>query len=400
MTKKIDVEGAAESYLTAEEASEILGVTRATLYSYVSRHGIRSKLVAGSKQRLYWKDDILIAKRPRGRPRGSKMESLHASAISLISETHLYYRGRDAIELAQTATFEEVASLLWDGSPEDLFTPRLPEFPAVATRIGAMMEDASGSERAIAMLPLIETANPRAFDLSPAGLTASGADVIRSVAAIILRTHRPSAAPLHEQIGQHFKLTLEWQDLVRRLLVLSADLGFEPTAVAVRSVASVGVSPYRSVLAGLLLLGARRTQLGRMEGVSGLLDEIIEHDPEEAIVRRLREGSSVPGFGGVYASGDPRAFALLDALARIDSHQPHYQKLERAIRIVHDALGVHPSFALIGHYAGRWIGHDRRDSLVALGRCAGWVAHAKEQYQTRESGRPMSIYVGSLPHPS
>lgn len=395
---KIVQPNAAQGYITAEEAASILGVARATLYVYVSRHGLRSVPVAGSKQRLYWKDDILQVRRPRGRPRTASAEPVPESAISLISGSRLYYRGHDVVELSESATFEEVAALLWNGDAAQLFTDRLPEVPEVAVRIGELMAQATGTERAMAMLPLIEAANPRAFDLSSLGMMQSGVDVLRSVTAILLGTSRPAAAPLHDQIGERYSLNAEWRDLLRRLLVLSADLGFEPTAVAVRGVASVGISPYRSVLAGLMLLGARQTRLGRIEGMAGLIDEILEGDPEQAVVRRLREGNKVPGFGGgVFPAGDPRALALMEALARITDLGSNMAKLQRATDVVRDALGVHPSFTMVTHYIGRCIGHDSRESLIGLGRCAGWIAHAREQYQAKESQRPSSIYVGELP---
>ncbi|WP_171009319.1 citrate/2-methylcitrate synthase [Sphingomonas sp. 2SG] len=397
MTEIVNAELSNATYLSAEEAAAALGVTRATLYAYVSRHGIRSCAVAGSKQRLYWKEDILLAKRPRGRPRVQEAEPPRESSISLISDGRLYYRGQDAVALSATATLEEAACLLWD-APRDIFNQRPPELPKVAVQIGKIMEEASAAERAIAMLPMIETANPRAFDLSAAGMMASGVDVLRCVTSIILRTYAPSDEPVHDQIGERYGLSPVWRDLVRRLLVLSADLGFEPVACAVRGVAGVGVSPYRSVLTGLLLLGARRTQLGRLGGISTLLDEIIEQDPQRAVVRRLREGAPIPGFGGgVFPGGDPKAMALLDALSQIDDHQETFAKFQVAIRIVSDALNIHPSSTLVGQYISRCLKHDPRDSLIVLGRCAGWIAHSKEQYLSRESGRPASIYVGSLP---
>jgi citrate synthase len=35
------------------------------------------------------------------------------SAITLIADGRVYYRGRDAVELARSARFEQVANLLW-----------------------------------------------------------------------------------------------------------------------------------------------------------------------------------------------------------------------------------------------------------------------------------------------
>ena len=385
-------------YITAEVAADMLGVTRATLYAYVSRHGIRTVAVTGSKQRLYWRDDVLLARRPKGRPRNGQAIELPESSISLIAPGQLFYRGKDAIRLSETATLEEAAAILWNGDLEGLFTTRLPVIPEMATQIASIMRPATSAERCVAMLPLIEAANPRAFDLSPSGMKVSGVDVLRSVTGIVLGMNQPSAEPIHEQIAKSLDLTIELQDIVRRLLVLSADLGFEPTACAVRSAASLGVSPYRCVVSGLLLLGARQTRLGRTEGVAGFLDELLLDDPERLIVSRLREGQALPGFGpGVYIDGDPRSTALLEAMSGLSCHQDQLRKLSRAVEIILDATGTHPTFALIAHYVGRCIKLDARESLISLGRCVGWIAHANEQYQSRISQRPPSLYVGSLP---
>ena len=41
------------------------------------------------------------------------------SALTLIEDGRLYYRGRDACELSRTATLEQVAALLWTGDSEE-----------------------------------------------------------------------------------------------------------------------------------------------------------------------------------------------------------------------------------------------------------------------------------------
>ncbi|MET4698576.1 citrate synthase [Constrictibacter sp. MBR-5] len=35
--------------------------------------------------------------------------------------------------------------------------------------------------------------------------------------------------------------------------------------------------------------------------------------------------------------------------------------------------------------------------IFAVGRCAGWIAHAQEQYATHALIRPRSRYVGDIP---
>lgn len=374
-------------------------MSRATLYAYVSRRGIRSVAIDGSRERVYWKADVLGARRSKGRPRKSAViGDQPESALSLIGPAGLYYRGADAVALSESASLEDVAALLWNVPVDVAFTDRVPTIPTEAKQIRTVMAHATGVEQALAILPLIEAANPRSYDFSPAGLAITGAGVLRVLAAIVLGLEAPSTAPVHEVIGRSRGLSPEWTDFGRRLLVLSADHGFEPGSHAVRSIASIGVSPYRSVTAGLLLAGGRRTQLGRFDTLARVLDEIVEGDVDTAILPRLREGEVIPGFGfHTYVNGDPRAHALLDQLNVLAPDDLALARLKRAIAIVHDALGLWPDFAFVAQFCSRFMGSDRRNSLFVLGRCCGWIAHAIEQYLSGEAMRPASIYTGHLP---
>src|SRR5438874_4274772 len=113
------------TYLSARETAERLGVKRDTLYAYVSRGLLRSVAVPGSRERGYRADEVERLRAGRGVSRASRGEPLIPvidSSICLIENGRLYYRGHDAIRLAETATLEEIADLLWGQAP----TPTLP----------------------------------------------------------------------------------------------------------------------------------------------------------------------------------------------------------------------------------------------------------------------------------
>lgn len=392
-------EGDRSLYMTAQEAAEALGVSRTTLYAYVSRRGIRSLPVDGTRERLYWRSDIEGARRARGRPkRESGKVAAIRSGVSLQTDEKLFYRGYDAIELSEKATLEEVAAILWNQPQSAIFGNRVPNFSEPVRRVMQAMNGADGIPRAIAALPLLENANPRSFDFSPLGLAISGADVVRSLVALMMGSGEPSSAPIHDQIGDMEGLTPEWRDFARRLLVLAADHTFEASTNAVRSVASVGVSPYRSVTAGLLMIGGRRTQTGRFDTNARLIAEICEGDPEEAIMYRVRTGTPVPGFGyGTYRSGDPRARALLGQLDIVMGGSDALTRFKRALAMGEELLGLSPDFALVTQFAGRHMARDSRASLFVIGRSVGWIAHSIEQMAIGEPMRPASVYIGPLP---
>ena len=226
-------------FITAEEAAEQLGVSIATLYTYVSRRNIRSQRVPGTKKRQYWKADI---DRILG---GGSPSSAFAiapgqqdSRITLVTPDGPYYRGQSALELSETATLEDVAALLWDVDRAPLFAAKPTGAPPELTSLYEILKTASGADKAIAILPFIERANPRAFDLSHAGLCRTGADVLRWYAAILAGRGRPSDDALHVQAAGLAGGGDEVADLFRRLLVISADHGFGAGTSAVRAVAS------------------------------------------------------------------------------------------------------------------------------------------------------------------
>src|SRR6516162_2293556 len=97
-------------YMTAPEAADALGVKIETLYAYVSRGLVRSEAGNG-RARRYRAEDIEHLRRERqGDPGAVASAALGYfgapvldSAITLIVDGGLYYRGEDATRLAREA---------------------------------------------------------------------------------------------------------------------------------------------------------------------------------------------------------------------------------------------------------------------------------------------------------
>src|SRR5882757_190652 len=214
-------------YVTAKQAASALGVSLPTLYAYVSRKLIRSQTVQGTRKRRYWKADIDRLKGEQEAGGQGDTSLINETKITLLTERGLYYRGKSVIELAETETFESVAALLWEAEVGMVFTAQLPMIPPSYAKLKRGLGDLSVIERAMALFPLIERANPRLYDLSRAGIARSGADLVRWYAAIIGGADGPSAAPLHEFMVSALGAPTEFADVVRRLLVLAADHEFD-----------------------------------------------------------------------------------------------------------------------------------------------------------------------------
>src|ERR1700756_3873170 len=105
--------------LTAREAADRLGVKLDTLYAYVSRGRLRSVMVPGTRERRYRSEEVdaLLDTRSGVKPpHSSDPEALMpviGSSICLIENGRFYYRGQDAVRLADEATLEGVARMLW-----------------------------------------------------------------------------------------------------------------------------------------------------------------------------------------------------------------------------------------------------------------------------------------------
>src|SRR5262249_12118026 len=175
-------------YLTAKEAAALLSVKEATLYAYVSRGLIRSQAVSDTpRQHLYLAEDVQqLAERKAQRrdPAKAARDALHwgtpmlDSALTLITEQTLYYRGYDAVRLAQERTLEEVAALLWTGEMDNaagLFAtgPLLTE--VVHRVIGMHLPPMQGLQVALA---LASAEDLSAYDLGPAAVLRTGARIL------------------------------------------------------------------------------------------------------------------------------------------------------------------------------------------------------------------------------
>ena len=158
-------------YLSAREASAELAISQATLYAYVSRGLIRSEPSQDSRSHRYRAEDVRTLKErrtPAPEPRG--MRSFDAdlpvmdSAVATITEDGPIYRGVNCVDLAERDTLEHAATLLWDVTGVDPFEQD--NCPVVSDEMRAVAEAARGAnaiDRAIAVLALAASADPRAF---------------------------------------------------------------------------------------------------------------------------------------------------------------------------------------------------------------------------------------------
>jgi citrate synthase len=386
------------AWMTAAEALSVLNVRAQTLYANVSRGKIRAKPDETDPRRsLYHRDDVVrMAQRRSGQRKIEKVaaqtidwgDPVLLSAISTVSNGKLWYRGRDAIELANTASFEAVTGLLW-------------ETDAVCIEPSITRHDADTKADDPLTASLVALARRSARDLPSSGRTPA---VLRDEAASVLSTlaHAVLGATASSRAGRTLseRLAVSWgcreaEDTIRRSLVLLADHELNASTFATRVTVSTGASLSAGVLAGLATLTGP-LHGGASSSVRGLIETATRVGPEAAVRNWLAQGRVFPAFGHpLYADGDPRARALLSMV----NVPPLYAELAACVERV---VGERPNvdFALAVLAAAFDLPAHAPLSIFALARCAGWLAHALEQAQTGRLIRPRARYVGLPPKPT
>jgi citrate synthase len=395
-------------WLTSREAARRLGVSAATLYAYVSRGLLRSEATDGQRERRYRADDVTRLKRRRDVGRKAEAIAGNAldfgtpvleSALTLIEDNHLYYRGIDASRLARTDSLEDVARLLWDCDDKPFAATNLPPLTTALRRAWLAAASLGPVDRCLILLPAASALDHPSWVEDRASMLETAVRVLRLLTASI--TARPlSAAPIHEQLAAAWKVSPQHAPLIRAALVLSADHEFNASAFAARVVASTGANLYGAVLAGLAAINGPRHG-GLTRRVAGLFDELKRApDLEAELAARIRGHVFIPGFGHpLYPDGDVRAQTLFEMLREIAPDSPELAFAEHlataAERLINRKANVDFTTVVVERVLG--LPKDSALAMFLLGRTVGWIAHALEQAAHGALIRPRARYTGPQP---
>ncbi|CUA86871.1 Citrate synthase [Chelatococcus sambhunathii] len=389
-----------DRFMDAAAAAQSLGVSRATLYAYVSRGLIRVGEAAGDpRRRLYSAHDIEALKRRKetGRRPARIAETtldwglpVLASAITLIEDGRLYYRGHEATRWAETATLEDTARLLWNCEGRNPFAEAPSGVPSPwDAALLARLAHLPLSERCQALLPLVPAGRAIAWQRDVRSLWPGAVALLRATAAAASGTE-PDGDDVHRHLARAWHLDETGADILRRALVLAADHELNASAFAVRVVASTGASLGACLNAGLAALSGP-LHGGTTSLVEILFDEVERAGDAAAVVEaRLRRGEGVPGFvHPLYPEGDPRAAALLPLL-------PADAARDALAEVMQTSAGRLPNidFALVALRRAFNLPAGAALAIFAVGRTVGWIAHALEQRLEDRLIRPRARYTG------
>lgn len=332
--------------MTAAEAAAFLGVSKATLYAYVSRGLLRS-VPGKDRSRLYARSEVEALKMRAQPPRQAVRDALYWGLPSLRSEVssihggELRYRGALATELAASCSAVQVAARLWSCDPATL------DAQAPAERIASPF-----LESALHWLSFGLEHDPGGWDRTASGMARTG-----------------------WRAFSVWRASLPAHPLLETALILCADHELNPSTFAARVAASTGANLYAVLLAALATLSGPRHG-GACAAAEALVAEAHAlGSARAAMLQRLRRGDAIPGFGHrLYPDGDPRARALLNQIPGA----------EEWVTAGADLLSTYPAVDLALVLLG--LPPGAAFQIFATGRCLGWVAHAMEQAQ---DGRPI-----------
>ncbi|MFF8957307.1 citrate/2-methylcitrate synthase [Streptomyces sp. NPDC014894] len=402
--------------LSTREAAERLGVKPATLYAYVSRGQLASRRDPDGRGSTFDAREVdALVRRGRREPASGGDAQRIRTGITLIDRDRYYYRGVDAAELARRHHYEEIADWLWTGTLRTgtRFTAP-PEALAAARRaVGALPRGSGSADRLRAAVIAAAVTDPVRFDLGRDAVLGSARMLIPTLVDALPESVGRPGAPGPGDDGERLMAFRLWPRLtaddpdeasVRALdmaLALLIDHDLAASTLAVRVAASTRAHPYAVVSAGL---GALDGPLhGAASGLAHrMLAEVLERGGAGPVVAdHLRAGRRVPGLGhGLYPGRDPRAEALFEALERMPTARAALEAARdvEATAARQTELNANVDLALAVLSVGSGMKPEAGETVFAVARTAGWIAHALEEYEERSLRlRPSGHYTGPRP---
>jgi 2-methylcitrate synthase/citrate synthase II len=339
----------------------------------------------------------------------------------------LMYRGYDIHEMAQRASFEEVAYLLFHSELPNVkqlaeFTGQIAsqrELPApVIQMLRLLPHDAHPMDVLRTGVSMLSMYDKELADNSHEANVHKSIRLIARVPTLITDSWRISHGeePLPERpdlthAGSFFyKLTGEvpsdWKiEMLDTIFILYADHEFNASTFAARVTASTLAGIYAAVTSAC---GTLKGPLhgGANEESMKMLEEIKTPDRAEAwLKKKLASKEKVMGFGHrVYKKGDSRVPVMRvigrDLAKRVGKEEwiEICEKLEEVMeREKHLCANVDlyaaPVFWMLGFPP------ELNTPLFGASRVAGWCAHVVEQHDHNRLIRPRSLYTGPAMRP-
>jgi 2-methylcitrate synthase len=344
------------------------------------------------------------------------------TALSTVGKTGkgLTYRGYAIEELAEKATFEEVAYMLLYGS-----LPTQSEYDAYSAKLKSFRSLPEALKEVLERIP--QTAHPMDVmrtgcsmlgNLEPEGDFSNQNDtadrILASMSSIITYWYRYShdgvkvnTATDHETIGGQFLSLLTGkepsEEHARALdvsLILYAEHGFNASTFTARTCAST-LSDMHSCVTGAI--GTLRGPLhgGANEAAMEMIEKYSSREEANAgVLELLSNKEKIMGFGhAVYSIEDPRNAIIKlwsEKLSQSNGDATLYEVSDEVERVMDEEKGMFANtdffMASAYHYLG--IPTQIFTPLFVIGRTSGWTANIMEQRADNRIIRPSEDYIG------
>jgi citrate synthase len=362
-------------------------------------------------------------------PKPNGLEGVVAAQTELShvfgEEGKLVYRGYDIHELAGSASFEEVAHLLWMGH-----LPTRSELDEFNRKLGENRELADGVIETLRQLPdsaapldalrtgvsMLGALEPDRFtfepDLDQAISVAARFPAILAVFSRLREGREPVQGRADLNTAQNYLYQMHgevpeerhWKPL-ETYLILLADHGLNASTFTARVIAST-TSDLVSAITGAI--GALKGPLhgGAPALVLDMLNEIgSAENVEPWLTNALESGQRIMGLGHrVYKAEDPRA-EILRGMAETAS-KPEFFELSRkteeiALRMLSERKPDQKIYTNVEFYSAAVLAAvglpgDMFTPTFAVSRSVGWTAHVLEQAANNRLIRPASDFVGPI----
>lgn len=337
----------------------------------------------------------------------------------------LLYRGYSINDLARYSTYEEVAYLLlYDRLPT---TQELKDFNSqLASQRGLpaeLLRTVEQFPKRANVMDNLRTAVSLlgSYYAGPAGQSLeknleSGISLTAKFPTVVAALHRmrnnlkpvkPEASLSHAGNFLYMLHGKRPDEVATRAMdmdfILHAEHGFNASTVAARVTISTLSDIYSAVTSAI---GALKGPLhgGAAGEAFKTLKQIGSVGDVESYARKaLSQDGKISGFGHrVYKITDPRAVHLREVskqLAEKTGNLRYFAIAQRLEEVAIPLLKEKRVYPNVDFYSGivydnLGIPEDLFDSIFAVGRSAGWVAHTLEQLQDNKLIRPLEKYTG------
>ena len=338
----------------------------------------------------------------------------------------LIYAGYNIYDLAENATFEEVAYLLWN-----LVLPNQDQFKEIKETFQSerelselnrhlIRELVNGNARPMRALEICVIAlgalDDKSGDFSPSNLKVIATRLAARMPTVVAGFHRarqgldyvpPRDDLSHAANFLWMLLEKEPSELEARVFDVAMTLHAEHEMNASTFSAIVTASTQSDMYSAIA--SAVGTLKGPLHGgANTAVYELLAKIGDEASIKPyidelLDRKERVMGIGHrIYRTTDPRA-VILEALGEEvaeESEERFYFDLSRKLRdYLGERLAGRPLYPNVDFFSASvynmlGIPSDLYTAIFAMARSVGWTAHLIEQYANNRLVRPNAVYVG------